>query len=328
MSKTRFSIIIPFYNSEDFIKETILSVLDNKYDDFEIILIDDGSTDLSYDICNEFVDLHSNIIILRQENQGPNVARNKGLIEANGDYVLFIDADDLLESNCLDKLDSIIQSSHIDYVCYGINFFDNITNERLNVKKMHPKLYSSDDIVKEAFTSNSFLGVCWNKCISLKFIKEHSISFQPDKMHGRDILFSRTCAVNANNVKVIDDVFCHSRYHNGSFSRRFKISNIHSAIDLADKHISKFNCIVERKLLNSAIKKHFNYILLLSSFRAESYIEFKKHFKLIKDKESKIFEDNRIHHSLYSLVLAMYLSTPIVSWSLSKILSKFGYKPY
>ena len=103
MLKMKLSVIIPVYNVEKYIEKTIYSLYkqDLSEDEFEVILINDGSTDKSLDIICNLADKFNNIIILNQSNQGPSIARNNGIIKANGDYILFMDSDDLLINSSL-----------------------------------------------------------------------------------------------------------------------------------------------------------------------------------------------------------------------------------
>ena len=91
------SIVVPVYNAEKYIRECIDSIINQKYQNIELILVNDGSTDNSYDIINGFND--NRIIIINQENQGVSTARNIGIEAAKGDYFCFVDADDLLETD-------------------------------------------------------------------------------------------------------------------------------------------------------------------------------------------------------------------------------------
>ena len=101
----KISIIIPVYNASKYLKETIMSVVNQSFKDFEIICIDDGSLDNSLEILNELSDNYNYVKILKQFNQGAGKARNYGLDEAKGDYVAFLDADDIyVDEHALEML--------------------------------------------------------------------------------------------------------------------------------------------------------------------------------------------------------------------------------
>lgn len=102
METLEFSIIIPFYNAENSIDRCLQSILEQTLPDFEVILIDDGSVDNSNNICRCFAEKDTRFKIFNQQNQGPSVARNRGLDSASGKYVVFIDSDDFIEVNFLE----------------------------------------------------------------------------------------------------------------------------------------------------------------------------------------------------------------------------------
>jgi len=108
------SVIIPLYNKAESIKKTIDSVLVQTYTDFELIVVDDGSTDVSLDIVSKIRD--ERIIILSQKNAGVSVARNTGILHAKGDWIFLLDADDLIRNNCL----SVLMNLHYTYPCASV----------------------------------------------------------------------------------------------------------------------------------------------------------------------------------------------------------------
>ena len=100
----KISVIIPAYNAEKFLVESIESVINQTIDDFEIIVIDDGSTDSTLDILRNYEESYEDFIVICQDNSGPAAARNRGLDVAKGEYIYFLDADDVLELDALESL--------------------------------------------------------------------------------------------------------------------------------------------------------------------------------------------------------------------------------
>lgn len=113
------SVIIPVYNVEKFLDETVQSVLDQQLQNFEIILVNDGSTDSSAEICQKYASLDSRIFVLKQENSGVSVARNKGLDHAEGKYVYFLDSDDSLGTEFLSSSIQVALQEELDIVVVG-----------------------------------------------------------------------------------------------------------------------------------------------------------------------------------------------------------------
>ena len=132
MSSSKISVIIPIYNTEEYIEECILSIVNQTFSDFEVICIDDGSTDDTLNILNRFASEDDRIKIIHlNQNYGVSYARNIGLNEAKGDYVLFIDSDDFLEYNALGEVYSLAKKLSADIVIFKLQNFDNITGEKI-----------------------------------------------------------------------------------------------------------------------------------------------------------------------------------------------------
>lgn len=115
----RFSVITPIYNAEQFLSSCIESVLRQKNQDYEMILIDDGSTDSSKLICKEYSGKNERIRYFFQGNMGPSGARNRGLRVARGEYIVFLDADDMLDEECLEEYERIIQEHGPEVIIGG-----------------------------------------------------------------------------------------------------------------------------------------------------------------------------------------------------------------
>jgi len=113
------SVVIPVYNVEKYLDETIQSVLDQELQDFEIILVNDGSSDSSAEICRKYASLDARIYFFDQENSGVSVARNNGLIHANGEYVYFLDSDDTIERTFLSASLAIAKQQNFDLLILG-----------------------------------------------------------------------------------------------------------------------------------------------------------------------------------------------------------------
>ena len=114
----RFSVIVPVYNSQRFLRKSLNSVTRQSFRDYEIILIDDGSTDKSGSICDDFAKKNKNIIVIHKQNQGQIAARTDGIKKAVGEYIVFVDSDDILEPNALEVLNNKIDQYHPDGVIY------------------------------------------------------------------------------------------------------------------------------------------------------------------------------------------------------------------
>lgn len=118
-NKILVSIIVPIYNVGRFLDETVESIIDQSFKDLEIILVDDGSTDDSYAICEKFASKDDRIKLFKQENSGVSIARNNGLLHAVGEYVFFMDADDTIDSEFISSSYEIAKRENADFVVIG-----------------------------------------------------------------------------------------------------------------------------------------------------------------------------------------------------------------
>ena len=120
----KFSVLIPVYNTEKYLEECLQSILNQTYQDFEIIIVDDGSSDSSGAICDNFQKAYpEKIIVIHKENQGLISARRVGIANASGDYCIFVDSDDYIENNLLNELNMILSLDEtIDVLIYSFKY--------------------------------------------------------------------------------------------------------------------------------------------------------------------------------------------------------------
>jgi teichuronic acid biosynthesis glycosyltransferase TuaG len=171
-----FSIVIPTYNTQKFLKACINSVLKQKFKNYEIILIDDCSTDDSKKICRSYRYIDKLKVFRNKKQIGPGLSRNKGILLSKGKYIVFLDSDDLLEKNSLEELSKfIIKNNHKDVFItkynsdkppYSNNFFFN--QNFINKKDLILKINKND------YQTN----VCWHYVINKKFIEKNKIKFK------------------------------------------------------------------------------------------------------------------------------------------------------
>ena len=213
------SLIIPVYNAEKYIAETLDSLLcqDLPRQDYEILCINDGSRDNSLSILEDYAARHPNLRIVSKENGGVTTARNAGLEAARGDYIWFIDADDLVKENCLTQLKALIPESGCDRIAFGAyQFTDALTQEELTLSR------------NSGLTTNTswYDAVVWRSLLRKKFLEEHDLYFRyPELTHGEDGLFMYE-VTRENPVSVYtEDVFYLYRVHSGSADTGISIEN-------------------------------------------------------------------------------------------------------
>ncbi|HIF9411751.1 TPA: glycosyltransferase family 2 protein [Photobacterium damselae] len=196
----KFSLIIPVYNVEEYISSCLDSIYAQTYKDYEIIIIDDLSTDGSLTKINAYNNIHTNIKIISNEiHLGPGLSRNKGIEYSSGDFVLFVDADDLLEKDLLlsiSKYDS-------EVIIFDFIRFDNFgkVDENIN-RNIILDLENTDnvDLLSRAKLFSNFQ-VCWNKAYKRDFLNNSNIRF-PSGVY-EDILFTYMVLCTSERIKIL-----------------------------------------------------------------------------------------------------------------------------
>lgn len=219
------SIIIPIYNAEAYLEECINSVLKQSYKEYECILINDGSTDKSGNICDMYSRIDSRIKCYHQINQGVSVARNKGIELASGEYLYFLDADDTISHDCIELLTSYAKKyNNPDIIVSKIETF--------GISNIYYPFSSEIKYIEHSINiQNSYYKHEWyempvNKLIRKEFIINNNILFQQNIRH-EDTLWSFITALYANTLLILPKTTYFYRIHNQSFitSRNHKLSS-------------------------------------------------------------------------------------------------------
>lgn len=202
------SIILPVYNATSFIEETLRSLQHQTLFDFELICVDDGSTDGTLDLLNEYAESDPRITVIHQENGGPGSARNNGLDHAGGKYVCMLDADDIYDTSMLQALYDRAEATQADVVVCKSTMFDDATGEDFDSQwvvkdNQLPKqdTFSPDEIKDFIFTA--FMGWPWDKMYRRSFIEENGLRY-PALKNSEDLYFVFLANVKARAISVID----------------------------------------------------------------------------------------------------------------------------
>ena len=189
----KYSVIIPVYNVEKYIDRCLKSIISQNYDDLEIIVIDNGSTDSSGIICDTYASEYSNISVYHIENHGVGSARNFGLAKAQGEFICFADADDYLVGNLFSDMENQLDSE-LDLLVFSYyNSLEKNLSETTRSAKILPIEGKKDrnqfiDLFTKLFLSDMMYTV-WNKIYRRKFLEEHRIKFEQYEL-GEDVRFN------------------------------------------------------------------------------------------------------------------------------------------
>lgn len=298
------SIIIPVYNAEKYLIKCIDSVVNQTFKDIEIIVIDDGSTDASLTIINQFAKEDSRIKVLREENKGAGAARNFGMSQARGKFLYFLDSDDFIEKNFINEMWQISERDALDFLVCRSNQFNCETKKTYDClgsirEDLLPsqKIFSSYDVKKDAF--NLFIWWPWDKFIRKSYIDKLQIKFQELKTTN-DLFFICAAFLKAKRVSYTNEILVHHRIGNKkslSNSREKSWNNFLIALSALEEFL-KEQCIY------SHFKKDFiNYVLDFSLWQLETlhgrsfcllYNDLKNKwfskFELIDKKEDYFYE--------------------------------------
>lgn len=179
----RFSIIIPVYNVEKYLLQCVNSFLNQSFDDYEIILVNDGSTDKSGTVCDNLSNSHKNITVIHKSNGGLSSARNAGLEVSNGEYIVFADSDDFWnDNNALKEINHILSNRDVDTLIFPMRRYYEDTNTYTNIvsRTVDQKIIGSNDYtVVESYLikNNIFRASACNKIVKHSLIDRHNLRF-------------------------------------------------------------------------------------------------------------------------------------------------------
>lgn len=199
----KISVIVPVYNVENYLRQCMDSIINQSFENLEIICVNDGSTDGSCSILEEYKAKDHRIILVNQENQGVSSARNRGIELSTGEYISFVDPDDYLEKDAFKIASSNLENGDIDILSWGYNPFPNPSAWYANASSPVNDIYKSDSV--NAFFNGKGSVVVWNKLYKTEMIKKNLLLFNEELETAEDVEFNMITFVHASNVKFISD---------------------------------------------------------------------------------------------------------------------------
>lgn len=275
------SIIIPVYNTERYLEQCLVSVINQTYQNIQIVVVNDGSKDESCSICARFAEKDSRIQLISKNNEGVSTARNVGLMYAKGDYVCFIDSDDYVDENFVrDLYELIIQKDDCNLAICGYTEFSDKAIigqttgecEIFDQKKAFEKLYRTD----------SFRGYVCNKIFVREIIKKHHLEFSTTISVWEDVLFVSEYLRYCNCVIYNPCSYYYYRYHELSASHNQ--GNVKKAMDVLQAQIT-----IDHQISNEliSVKEIIAKRILLSSIDAFRTFQFSNRYSADMIKEVK-----------------------------------------
>lgn len=308
-----FSIIVPVYNVEEYIKECFDSIINQTFSDFEVICINDGSTDGSLSILEEYAASDNRFKIISQQNQGQGIARNKALEIARGEYIVFVDPDDWIETNTLEELYKFFQQTNAEVIEFNYRKYNDYSGEFQN--KSHRAFMMSkfkyDLLAKSYYTLrevkkgcfSSLTAAVWTRAYSKKFLDRINAEFAPTK-HGEDHFFTQVVVLNASKIFYLDKYLYNYRCRRGSAVN--SISNYNFGVFKNIEYLK--NYLIKNDFYNELEEEFRSYLVRIMAYhykyipsnsidkylsKCQEYLtpkEYKKMLKRVTNRYNSIFE--------------------------------------
>ena len=300
------SVIIPIYNVEKFIEKSIRSIIDEDLKNIEIILINDGSPDNSKEICKYYFENYKNILYVEQNNMGLSGARNKGLENSTGKYIMFLDGDDFIEKNSLKRIFEEIADDSLDILLGECKYYFNKNKNYIKRKFDDTGVMSGEDMYTFLSLNNLFLPMAWLNIYRREFLIENKLEFKEGILH-EDTEFTPRALITAKKVKYINHPFYVYLQRTGTITTSYNPKRSIHLIKAA-KSLIEFNKLKDNKYLWNYI----NYLL----FRALRNIAQLKRNDPVRKKVKKLFMDSK----LFSI------ESSLIKYNLLKLICRFNYE--
>lgn len=212
-----FTLIIPIYNTEEYIKDCLDSIKNQTFKDFEVLMMNDGSTDRSLEIIEEYAKTDERFKVVSNPNSGISITRNKGIRMANNPYIVFVDSDDTLNNELLDKLNDEIKENNPDLIRYGVDVIGESDDRRYRFNIDSIRNISGEDAIRDWSLSGITYALPWVYAIKKDVFIDNDLFFTPGRIH-EDYLLMPFLIANSKKVSVIDYVGYNYLLRQGSIS--------------------------------------------------------------------------------------------------------------
>lgn len=265
----KVSIILPVYNVEKYIDKCLESVCNQTYSNIEIIVVIDGSPDNSIDIAKKWSNKDNRVKVIYQENAGSGIARNNGISNATGKYVMFVDPDDWIEKGMVEKLISEVEKDDVDFLTTGClnDYYDEDDNLYKSIAdNFNDELVTNPDDIHKRYVNlllEGAAGAPTKKVYKLEIIKENNILF-PDLRRSQDIVFNYRYIDCIKSMRIYNSTFYHYRIEGETYEVKIRndyyktVCLIYS--DIKDL-LKKWNVSLDKKTQKEFVKYFYNLIV-------------------------------------------------------------------
>lgn len=291
----KFSVIVPAYNSELYIGELLESIINQTFLDYEVIIVDDGSMDKTNNIVKKYIKEHINFHLIESVNKGVSSARNIGIENASGEYIVFADADDYMDENALSTFNDIINGSEL-----GIAEFKMVPSNQTHSYKLNKEKMNRDEIIHQIAIGN-IDGYLWNKVFLRKILRENNILFDTKLTIWEDFLFVINYVRNISYTTISKKIVYNYRIVDGSATGKFNVKKQNACLEAANEILFTAIEINNTELIQYARKLRYETcihycLMLMKQFKyncdfKEKVILLREYKKGVKRKtKNKMFE--------------------------------------
>lgn len=271
----KFSIIVPIYNIQEYIKPCVDSITEQSFKNIEIILVNDGSTDNSKAICMEYQNIDDRIKVINKENGGLSSARNAGLKIARGEYIIFLDGDDTLVSECLAKIYNKIKDKDVEMIMCNFRYHNLKTNEykdsTLSYAAQDINNYKGLQLLEHLLVNNkTTIWAAWRTIINRNFINDNEMLFDESIVGAEDCDWFIKNMIKCKRVYLLNEFLCIYKVNReGSIITNIKFNAIEGQIKVFSKWSKYF---FEKNELNMYLyfaKKYCNVLTTVYNLKQE-----------------------------------------------------------
>lgn len=305
-----FSIILPVYNVGEYLPKCLDSILSQTYNSYEIICVDDGSTDNSGNICDTYSKNYNKIKTFHKNNEGLGLTRNFGLQKCTGNYVFFVDSDDFIPNDkCLEKIHKKLDGTNIQVL--NINFCS-WSFETKEFEYSRPLSSFNEYSIQEEIDHNLFSPSAWSKIIKREFLIDHNIYFQ--KGISEDFLWTAKILKCRPIIESLNDdyYYCYRNFRTNSLTQTYNVKYLDTWAHILNDMYDIFDSSNNEILRDFLSKSYFDIVMTFSKRYADNIIAESQILKALRRSYSVLHNSNVYKSYLLYMIINIFGPTNAV----------------
>ncbi|CFB59097.1 family 2 glycosyl transferase [Streptococcus pneumoniae] len=337
MSCPEISVIVPVYNVERYLRQCMDSLINQTYRDFEIILVNDGSTDSSGVLCEDWAKKDERIHVVHKKNEGLGFARNTGVEHAKGKYITFVDSDDYVSLDMLQTLYNAVQEYDVEVV-YSAGYYRSFSNgeiKKTDVETKKPQLFEGGDVASKLlpdvisappeYPNDGKVGVsAWKVLYEANLFKEKGLLFHSEREFiSEDAIFQIDCLKLATSALVIPDILYYYRENFGSLSMKYKEERFELDKILYNEQLKRVEGLPNQEILEERIERILIANIRLCIFQESLYKSSRIHKRLQRIRQickDPISKSVLRHYPIHRLPFTKRLICVLAKYNMSLLL--------